>query len=93
MPFHHPGLHDDIRRLSDLHVGTTARMHGAELDPETRARLRGLGLTDNSTLRVCKQGDPCVVQVGGTRIGMSRRIAREIIVLPSALADAHLSRR
>jgi Fe2+ transport system protein FeoA len=63
-------------------------MQDARVDAEIRARLRGLGLTDNSLLRVCKQGDPCVIQVGGTRIGMSRRIAHDIVVAPIAPADA-----
>lgn len=68
--------------LADLQVGATARLHGARLDPESRSQLRALGLTDGSLLRVCKQGEPCVVQVRATRIGISGRIARQVFVVP-----------
>ena len=61
-------------------MGATARLHDAELDTEARELLRGLGLTDRSLLRVCKQGDPCVVQVHATRIGLTSRVARAIRV-------------
>ncbi len=44
--------------------------------------LRGLGLTDRSLLRVCQQGEPCVVQVHATRIGLTNRVARAIRVEP-----------
>ena len=80
------------RLLSDLPVGATARVHDAQLDADSRARLRGLGLTDNSLLRVCKQGEPCVVQVRATRIGMSGRIARHVVVVPAAGAASDRAR-
>jgi len=70
-------------RLADLQVGSTARLHDLQVDPESRAQLRALGLTDGSMLRVCKQGDPCVVQVRTTRIGISSRIAQHVFVVPT----------
>jgi Fe2+ transport system protein FeoA len=57
-------------------------MLDAAVDNELRTLLRALGLTDNSPLRVCKRGEPCVVQVRATRIGISRRIAQHITVVP-----------
>ena len=69
------------RRLSELHVGDCARIVDAAIDAESRALLEALGLTDNSRLRVCKRGEPCVVQVRATRIGISSRIARRITVI------------
>jgi Fe2+ transport system protein FeoA len=69
-------------RLTDLPVGSTARLHTTELDDESRSQLRQLGLTDASLLRVCKQGEPCVVQVRTTRLGISSRIARHVLVIP-----------
>ena len=68
--------------MTALPVGATARLHAAGLDPEARELLRGLGLTDRSLLRVCKQGEPCVVQVHATRIGLTSRVARAILVEP-----------
>lgn len=72
----------DACPLADLPVGCTARLHDTNLDEESRSLLRGLGLTDASVLRVCKQGEPCVVQVRATRIGLSSRIARHVFVMP-----------
>jgi Fe2+ transport system protein FeoA len=70
-------------RLSDLPVGFVARLHDTRLDAESRSELRALGLTDASILRVCKQGEPCVVQVRTTRIGVSGRIAQCVFVVPA----------
>ena len=78
-------------RLSDIQVGTLARLREVRLDREAHDALRGLGLTDASTLRVCKQGEPCVVQVHATRIGLSQRVARLIFVQPEAPAPSAAS--
>jgi Fe2+ transport system protein FeoA len=48
--------------------------------------LRALGLTDRCLLRVCKAGEPCIVQVRQTRIGLSRELARGIFVIPETSA-------
>ena len=72
---------ETTRRLSELEVGDIARMVDAAIDAEAQSLLQALGLTDNSRLRVCKRGEPCVVQVRATRIGISSRIARHIRVV------------
>ena len=56
-------------------------MVDASVDAESRSLLRALGLTDDSRLRVCKRGEPCVIQVRATRIGISSRIAEHIMVV------------
>jgi Fe2+ transport system protein FeoA len=38
-------------------------------------------LTDASRLRVCKRGDPFIIQVRDTRIGVSRKVAGGIFVV------------
>ncbi len=68
--------------LTALRPGATARLHGADIDAACRARLRSLGLTDTCTLRLCKQGEPCIVQVRSTRIGLSRSVAHGLFVIP-----------
>jgi Fe2+ transport system protein FeoA len=73
-------------RLSQLSTGTIARLHAAELASEDCALLRALGLTDHCVLRVCKAGEPCIVQVRATRIGLSREVARGLLVIPEAAA-------
>jgi Fe2+ transport system protein FeoA len=54
------------------------------LDAEARDLLRALGMTATSVVRVCKRGEPCIVQVRSTRIGLSRALSGEIFVIPLA---------
>jgi Fe2+ transport system protein FeoA len=69
-------------RLADVQSGTTARLTDTRLESASRALLRALGLTDGSVLRVCQQGEPCVIQVRATRIGLSSRVARDVFIVP-----------
>lgn len=71
-------------RLSELRVGSRARFHEARLDPASCNLLRALGLTSACELRLCKTGEPCIVQVRATRIGLSRAVAGGIFVIPEA---------
>lgn len=68
--------------LNDLAVGAVAWMHEAQLDAEGCHQLRSLGLTRSCKLTLCKKGEPCIVQVRSTRIGISRAVARHIYVVP-----------
>ena len=72
--------------LSQLRAGSTARLHSAELTKDDCALLNALGLTNSCLLRVCKAGEPCIVEVKATRIGLSRALARGVFVVPEALA-------
>jgi Fe2+ transport system protein FeoA len=74
--------------LSQLRAGATARLHSAELAIDDCALLKALGLTDRCLLRVCKAGEPCIVEVKATRIGLSRALARGVFVVPEAPALA-----
>jgi Fe2+ transport system protein FeoA len=69
-------------RLSTLAPGQTATLHGAELAAHDCALLNALGLTDRCVLRICKIGEPCIVQVHATRIGLARSVADSILVVP-----------
>lgn len=71
-------------RLSDLRVGSRARLHEARLDAASSNLLRALGLTNACQLRLCKTGEPCIVQVRATRIGLSQAVAGGIYVIPEA---------
>jgi Fe2+ transport system protein FeoA len=66
--------------LSTLQAGAVARLHDTRLDEDTRSLLRSLGLTDASAVRVCKVGEPFILQVRATRIGVSRAVAGGIFV-------------
>jgi Fe2+ transport system protein FeoA len=68
--------------LTRLRVDSRARFHSARLDRADLDLLESLGLTDACRLRVCQTGDPWVVQVRTTRIGLAESIARAILVIP-----------
>jgi Fe2+ transport system protein FeoA len=70
--------------LSELAVGAVARFHEAQLDPDACHLLETLGLTKASLVRLCKSGEPCIVQVRTTRIGLSKSVAGQIFVIPEA---------
>lgn len=69
-------------RLSALGAGRVVRLHAAELPAHDCAMLRALGMTDHCLLRICKVGEPCIVEVQSTRIGLSRSVADGILVVP-----------
>ena len=72
--------------LSTLTVGSSATLHEAKLDLESTRLLRALGLSASRELRMCKAGQPCIVQVGATRIGVSYDVASRILVIPNGPA-------
>ena len=71
--------------LSSLRDGAIARFKATEeLDPASCDLLRALGLTRECQLTLCKAGEPCIVQVRSTRIGLSRTVANGIMVVPES---------
>jgi Fe2+ transport system protein FeoA len=65
--------------LLDVTPGTTAVLRQVD-NLQSRAVLCSLGLTNGACLRVCRLGDTCIIQVGTTRIGLSKEVARSIYV-------------
>lgn len=70
--------------LSTLRAGATGRLRDARLDPQSVGLLRALGWSDDDPFRLCKAGDPCIVQVGTTRIGVSGEVAACLFVIPDS---------
>jgi len=68
--------------LLDLAPGTIAVLR-LVLDEQSRMLLRSLGLTDGARLTICRLGDPCIIQVRSTRIGLSKVVAQSIFVAVS----------
>jgi Fe2+ transport system protein FeoA len=74
---------DAVVPLTSVPLGTMVTLHEVR-DSESRSPLRSLGLIDDCRMRLCKIGDPCIVQVRATRIGLSRSVARCVFVVPDA---------
>ena len=69
-------------RLTDLAAGDRGRLHAAELADDDREMLNALGLAERCRFRLCQAGSPWIVQVNGTRIGLSEAVACRILVIP-----------
>jgi len=77
--------------LTHLRKGQTGVICEAKLPEDDAALLRAMGLESDSTVRLCRAGEPCIVAVGGVkaeqcgcggtcRIGLSRVVAERIFV-------------
>lgn len=65
--------------LTTLPPGSTAVLQEVG-DSRLFAVLRSLGLTGRAQFRLCRVGDPCIIQVRSTRIGLSKAVAESVIV-------------
>jgi len=66
--------------LSALDAGRVARLHRRDLSEGESCLLTAMGITDGCRLVVRVVGDPCIVEVRTTRIGLARSIANRIWV-------------
>lgn len=67
-------------RLSDLRTGEAGAVSMAALGAGDRELLQALGLAEAARVRICQTGNPCIVQVRATRIGLADTVARQILV-------------
>jgi Fe2+ transport system protein FeoA len=70
-------------QLTELAAGAAAQLHATSLGDDDFALLEALGMTRSCRFRVCKVGDPWIVQIRETRIGLAASVARQIFVVPS----------
>jgi Fe2+ transport system protein FeoA len=56
--------------------GRPARIAGLDTGPDDRGRLESMGLCVGRVVEVVQSGDPMIVRVLGTRIGLAAAIAR-----------------
>lgn len=78
-----PAPGDAVRcRLMELPAGCWARLVRLDLDPGEACVLAALGLATGSRIVLRIAGDPCVVEVRSTRIGLARTVAARLLVEP-----------
>jgi Fe2+ transport system protein FeoA len=70
--------------LTELAVGERARLHAADLVGHDREMLFALGLATSIRFRLCKAGNPWIVQIRGTRVGLSEAVAHRLLVIREA---------
>lgn len=71
-------------QLTELAAGAAAQLHAANLCDDDFALLEALGMTRSCRFRVCKAGDPWILQIRETRIGLAASVARQLLVVPDA---------
>ena len=67
-------------RLSDVTNPGEFRCVDVKCDGDAMIRLKRLGICDKRTIEVIQPGDPMVLRVIGSRLGVSRRLAESVIV-------------
>lgn len=76
--------------LTSLKPGETARICETCLDPADAAMLRAMGLRPNAVVRLCRMGEPCIVEVLASeassavcacRIGLAKLLAQRVLVV------------
>ena len=87
MPVTRPTAAPSLVPLTTMRVGCVATLCEVR-DDASRGVLRSLGLTDRCQMRLCKVGDPCIVQVQATRIGLSRVVAEHLFVAPETAVES-----
>jgi Fe2+ transport system protein FeoA len=79
-----PSAPDALLPLSELAAGRVARLNRRELSEGEACLLAAMGLTLGSRLVVRSSGDPCIVEVRSTRIGLARSVASRLLVSDEA---------
>lgn len=69
-----------MTRLSEVTANGEYSIHLVEDSSEESIRLKRLGICEGRNLEVLHNGDPMIVRVVGTRVGVSRRLAAKVIV-------------
>jgi len=81
-------------RLDELPPRTCAVVRLIETDGEEVRRLKSLGLCVGRQIEVVKSGDPLIVKIFGSRIGLSASLAERVwleVCAPEACALQNFS--
>ena len=68
--------------LDQLVMGRCATVSGVQAAPEDAQRLKAMGVCAGREVMLIKSGDPLILRVLGTRIGISGRLAATVQVVP-----------
>jgi ferrous iron transport protein A len=68
--------------LVDLPTLAVARVLDVGAHPDDAARLKAMGICLGRRIQLIQAGDPLIVRVLGTRVGLSARLAGGVLVEP-----------
>ncbi|MEE8154501.1 MAG: FeoA family protein [Phycisphaerales bacterium] len=66
--------------LAQLASGQRCRVAAMNINPAEAQLLNAMGLTDHCELCVCRPGEPCIIRINCTRLGLAGSLARRILV-------------
>lgn len=69
--------------LSELCAGAEGILLETSCQNSEGPLLRAMGLEPGERIRIARQGEPCIVEVKGTRIGLSSDLSRQVQVTPA----------
>ena len=75
-----PTIEHECIPLSQLGERDLAAVHVSELENDEKEALEAMGLHEDTTFELCQQGQPCIIQVEATRLGLSRELTSRIMV-------------
>ena len=82
-----------VIRLDELerhHCGVVDHVEAGEADME---RLMAMGVCMGRTVELIRTGDPLILKVFGSRIGVSARLACRVMVRPCGMRSCFLNER
>lgn len=79
-PFTQPSDKHEIVPLSELQEQEVGVIELTDLDFEECQALTAMGLHHDAEFHLCQQGQPCIVKVEATRLGLSSELTSRIMV-------------
>jgi len=75
-----PTIEAECIPLTQLEERERAVVHVTDLNDDEREALSAMGLHEDASFELCQQGQPCIIQVEATRLGLSSEITSRIMV-------------
>ena len=69
-----------IRRLDEMAVHQHCVVHDIEAPDDEMERLMSMGVCRGRAITLIQRGDPLILKVFGSRLGVSARLARRVLV-------------
>ena len=73
---------ETLVRLDQLQPKVCAVIRRIEAEDDSMDRLKALGICAGRQVELVKGGDPLIVRVFGSRLGISSRLANRVLVEP-----------
>lgn len=80
-------MEEQIRRLDEMAVHQSCVVHDIEAPDDEMERLMSMGVCRGRGITLIQRGDPLILKVFGSRLGVSARLARRVLVSCCALDD------